>query len=581
MPPKRKAAPSPRRDSSRIAHLALMVALAFLTYSNSLSGGFVWDDELQIVKNWQIRDLSYVPAAFGSAFWAFADPEAGARTNFYRPFQTLAYIAAFQIGELSPWPYHLINVLLHMLATALVYLICIEITIPPGAALLGAALFATHPIHTEPIAWAAGTPEASCAVFYFASLLLWLRFLKTRDSKWQWFAALCFLAAMFSKEMAVTLPAVAVILMLKDGRLRLDGFKKGALDLLPLVVAGFIYLVVRVAALGFVSTTHLQIQASLLDWVSLGVHVLGKYVHFAILPYPLSAYHLIPLHLADRMVSTLVYALLIVGAGLAAIKSERSIRGIALWAAIFAVMLLPVFNFTGISLTFFAERYLYIPTLALSVIVGLVTARLGRRVAVPLVGVIAAFGIYSFLRNRDWRSDETLYTSILRVQPEVAHIRNNLADVYIKRGEDELAKTNLEASLKFLADGTYLQAENEKYRAQVGLGAVAARRQEYAEAKVHLEEALKINPRGDWAYLYLGGVIMEGEGNYEAALELFRKAIELGPVNEVARDYMGVALFNMKRYKEALPYFQEALKINPTYKDAQTHLDMVNRIPAS
>ena len=74
---------------------------------------------------------------------------------------------------------------------------------------------------------------------------------------------------------------------------------------------------------------------------------------------------------------------------------------------------------------------------------------------------------------------------------------------------------------------------------------------------------------------------MEGEGNYELAMQLFRKAMDLGPVNEVARDYMGVALFNLKRYKEAVPYFQEALKINPTYKDAQAHLDMVSRVPAS
>jgi tetratricopeptide (TPR) repeat protein len=44
---------------------------------------------------------------------------------------------------------------------------------------------------------------------------------------------------------------------------------------------------------------------------------------------------------------------------------------------------------------------------------------------------------------------------------------------------------------------------------------------------------------------------------------------------------MGIALFNMKRYQEAIPYFQEALKINPAYKDAETHLQMATRAPAS
>jgi tetratricopeptide (TPR) repeat protein len=578
MPSKRKPQ-APQRGFSKSTHLLLIVVLAFLTYSNALRGGFVWDDELQIVKNWQIRGLSYIPSAFSSAFWTFADPEAGAHTNFYRPVQTLSYIAAFQIGGLAPWPFHLINILLHILASALVYLICVELQISPAAAAIGAGIFATHPVHTETVAWAAGTPDASCAVFYFLSLLLWLRFMWTTQQKWRWMSAASFLVALFSKEMAVTLPAIVVLIMFKEGRVK--SLKKTAVDVAPLLFAGVIYMSARLMALGFISTTHLNIQASFLDWATLALRVFGQYIQYALIPYPLSAYHLIALHFTDRILSTVLYVFLIVIAAYAAFSLDRRIRGIGLWAIAFAVMLIPVFNFTGISLTFFAERYLYIPSLAVSIIVGLILSRFGRNAMIPMMGVIAAFGIYSFARNRDWSSDEKLYASILRVQPEVAHIRNNLADIYIKAGQDDLAKANLEASLKSLASTTYLQADNEKYRAEVGLGALAARHQQYAEAKDHLNEALKINPRGDWAYLYLGGVVMEGEGNYELAMQLFRKAMDLGPVNEVARDYMGVALFNLKRYKEAVPYFQEALKINPTYKDAQAHLDMVSRVPAS
>jgi protein O-mannosyl-transferase len=580
MPSKRKTPVRPA-GLSKSTHLLLIAVIAFATYSNALRGGFVWDDELQIVKNWQIRGLSYIPSAFRSAFWTFADPEAGAHTNFYRPVQTLSYIAAFQVGGLSPWPYHLINILFHVLASVLVYQICLELKILPGPAAIAAALFATHPVHTETVAWAAGTPDASCAAFYFLSLLFWLKFMNTNQRQWQWMSAASFLIALFSKEMAITLPAIVLLIMFKDDRIKPDGFKKAALDVMPLVLAGAVYTLARVAALGFISTTHLNIQASVVDWFTLGLRVFGQYVQYAVIPFPLSAYHLIALHLTDRIGSTLLYVLWIAAAGFIAYAVDRRISGVGLWTIIFAVMLIPVFNFTGISLTFFAERYLYIPTLALSVIVGLVLSRLGKNASLALIGVVAAFGIYSFVRNDDWSSDQKLYTSILRVQPEVAHIRNNLADLYIKAGQDDLAKTNLEASLRYLASRTYLQADNERYRAEVGLGALAARRQQYSEAKQHLNEALKINPRGDWAYLYLGGVVMEGDGNMEQAMELFRKAIDLGPVNEVARDYMGVALFNMKRYKEAVPYFQEALKINPTYKDAQTHLDMVNRLPAS
>jgi Tfp pilus assembly protein PilF len=401
--------------------------------------------------------------------------------------------------------------------------------------------------------------------------------MKSGENKWRWLSALAFLAACFSKEMAVTLPVVIVLLMYQQGRFQGGRLDKSLMEIAPLFVAGAIYIVVRLAALGFISTTHLDIAASVVDWFTLGLRVFGQYIRYSLVPYPLTAYHLIPLHLSDRMLSTLLYTLLIGVAVVAALALDRKVRGVALWSMIFAVMLVPVFNFKGISLTFFAERYLYIPTLSISVVIGLLLSKSTTNLKIAFSVLVAVFAISTLVRTKDWASDESLYASILGVQPEVAHIRNNLADIYIKRGDDAGAKNNLEAALRSLNDKVYVQAENEKYRALVGLGAVEARAKQYSEAKVHFKQALEINPRGDWAYLYMGGVLMEGEGNIEQAMNFFRKAIDLGPVNEVARDYMGIALFNLKRNQEAVRYFQEALTINPTYKDAQVHLDMATQ----
>src|SRR5205807_1971663 len=147
------------------------------------------------------------------------------------------------------------------------------------------------------------------------------------------------------------------------------------------------------------------------------------------------------------------------------------------------------------------------------IIIGLLLNNASKNVKIAFSLAVAIFAVLTVVRNRDWTSDESLYASILRVHPEIAHIRNNLADIYIKRGDDEAAKNNLDAALVSLNDKVYVQAENEKYRALVGLGAVEARAHRYPEAKEHFKQALDINPRGDWAYLYLGGVLMEGEGN--------------------------------------------------------------------
>jgi len=123
----------------------------------------------------------------------------------------------------------------------------------------------------------------------------------------------------------------------------------------------------------------------------------------------------------------------------------------------------------------------------------------------------------------------------------------------------------------------YTRFPYELYRAEVGLGAIAARAGNYGQAREHLEKAIAINPRGDWGYLYLGGVFMEESGDYARAIENFTRAIELGPLNEVARDYLGIAMLNQGNYKDAIPYFQEALKINPNYEDARSHLTIASR----
>ena len=575
----------PKNKAARTApfsswHIILIIVLSFITYSNALAGNFVWDDELQIVKNWQIRDVRHVGLAFSSAFWAFAGPETG-RTNFCRPVQTLTYMLAYLIGGLSAWSYHFVNVLFHTSASIILYLICIEYGISSVASLLACALFVTHPIHTEAVTWNAGTPDVSCGMFYFASIFLFLRYLISGRKKWLWLAALAFLVACFSKEMAITMPIVAVLLLLAKGQLRQGRFRKALNDLAPLFAAGLVYIGARLAALRFLSTTHLNIETGVLDWATLGLRVFGQYIHYALLPYPLSAYHLIPLHLPDRVLSTLLYTGCIAVTALIVFMANQRVGGIGVWSIIFAVTLIPVFNFKGISQTFFAERYLYIPTMALSVVLALLLNKARNHAKIVTAAVVFVFAVLTFVRNADWQSDEKIYESILRVQPEVAHVRNNLADIYIKRGDDTRAESYLETALQYLESNVYVQSDWERYRGHVGLGAIAARGQKYVEARQHLNKALELYPRGDWAYLYLGGVIMEEDGDYASAIEYFKKAIDLGPLNEVARDYMGIALFNMKRYQEAARYFREALEINPTYKDAETHLAMATRALAS
>src|ERR1041385_5723344 len=118
-------------SAQKKTHIVLIGVLSALVFANTLPGNFVWDDEIQIVKNWRIRTLENIGSAFTTAFWSFLGTEAENQTNFYRPVQTVTYTLAYSIGGLSPVPYHAFSLLYHTTASIFVYLIGIELMLNP------------------------------------------------------------------------------------------------------------------------------------------------------------------------------------------------------------------------------------------------------------------------------------------------------------------------------------------------------------------------------------------------------------------------------------------------------------------
>ncbi len=573
----KKRRPQPAHRLKKNRHIATIIVLSIVVFANSLPGNFVWDDEVQVVKNWRIRGFENLPSAFTSSFWSFLGTEAESQTNFYRPVQTITYMLAYAIGGLSPAFYHVFNVAYHSAASLFVYLTCVELMFPAAIAFGIAVLFAVHPVHTEAVAWIAGVPDVACGAFYFCSVWMFLRYVRTGRAIWLGSACATFLAALLAKEMAITLPFFLFFLLTL--RERRTGSIRATISMLaPLLgVVGF-YLILRLSALGALARSHIDVRAMVFDWISLGVRVLGEYMRYTLVPYPLNAFHLLPLKVEYRSISTFLALISILAVGGLLWRLRNRVPDAFVWFVSFVAMLAPVFYFRGMSNTFFAERYLYIPSFAILALMGSLSSGLKvPRLPLILGSIALVFAAATIYRNETWKTSEQLYSATLQVQPEVVQMRINLADIHIKRGEDAVAQSLLESSVRYMESDRYVPVPNELYRAQIGLGAIAARMGRYQEARENFEKAIGTNPRGDWGYLYLGGVFMEANGDYGKAIENFQKAIQLGPLNEVARDYMGIAMLNQKNYKEAIQYFEEALRINPRYEDARSHLAVASR----
>src|SRR5437867_4994240 len=202
---KRKTAPAAHRPMN-YRHMAIILGLSLVAFANSLPGSFVWDDEIQVVKNWRIRSFENLPSAFTTAFWSFLGTPAENQTNFYRPVQTITYMLAYAAGGLSPTAYHAFSIIYHAAAIVSVYLIGLELMFAPGVAFATAALFAVHPVHTEAVAWIAAIPDVACGAFYFAAVLFYFRYSRTRPRASLWLSCLLFFPALPSQEMAVPVP---------------------------------------------------------------------------------------------------------------------------------------------------------------------------------------------------------------------------------------------------------------------------------------------------------------------------------------------------------------------------------------
>lgn len=182
---------------------------SFGVYFNTLFNGFVMDDHFLVLENRWIRDVRYIPEMFTRGVWEFR----GEVSSYYRPLIHVMYLATYHIFGLRPWGFHLENILLHGSISVLVYLILLKTLKESGhpsslvPAFVASMLFATHPIHTEAVAWVAGIIDLS---FTFFSLLAFLFHIRSREGMRgsQLLAAVSYFTATLCKETALILPVI-------------------------------------------------------------------------------------------------------------------------------------------------------------------------------------------------------------------------------------------------------------------------------------------------------------------------------------------------------------------------------------
>jgi hypothetical protein len=192
----------------RATVLVLPAVIAAGVFAGTLTADFVYDDRDLLVQNPQVHALRELPSAFTTPMWGF---RTSAPTNYYRPLPVAAYTVLWTAGGGAPWPFHLVNLLLHAVNAALAAGLVLRVSGRPVLAGASGALFAAHPLVTETVAWASCLPE----LLYTAALLGFLHLHRARAPGKPAITAAAMallLLGLLSKETAiVALPAAWIL----------------------------------------------------------------------------------------------------------------------------------------------------------------------------------------------------------------------------------------------------------------------------------------------------------------------------------------------------------------------------------
>ena len=158
-------------QNKRIIYPIIILVITLITYSGSINNDFVWnwDDNEYIIENPVIKDIS-----LNSLFTHFKIYQLGN----YHPLTTISYAIEYKLFGENPLPYHINNITLHLINSLLVFIFIKKLTGKNEMAAIVSLLFAIHPLHTESVAWISERKDLLFTVFYLASLIFYMKYLK-------------------------------------------------------------------------------------------------------------------------------------------------------------------------------------------------------------------------------------------------------------------------------------------------------------------------------------------------------------------------------------------------------------------
>jgi protein O-mannosyl-transferase len=583
-----------RRSACVCAILVIGTALLYWPVAGFDFTNF--DDNLYVLNN----DHVNTGFSLDGLRWCF---QAGYGSNWH-PLTWMSHMLDCQLFGLRPGPPHFINALLHAANSALLFLVLQRLTRTFWRSAMVAALFAWHPIHVESVAWVAERKDVLSAFFWMLTLWAYIRYVE--KLRYYYGLALVFFAlALMAKPMVITLPC---LLLLLDwwplGRFGPDApnpHEQVFLEKIPFFLlsagSGFLTMIAQNRGGALKSLELVPVAARVSNAVVCYLCYVGK------LFWPANLSVMYPM--ANNLPSwEIALAVLFLGgiSALAIVLRNSRPYGLVGWLW-YLGMLLPVIGLVQVGPQSMADRYAYLPSIGIFIIVcwgvhDLTLEWRGRRPILSLVAVwvLALGAMQTTTQAKYWRNSGTLFQHALEINPDDALSRLSYGCYLRDMGRLEPARREFQRAIQIAP--TYLPA----YRCLSGVlemegrpdDAIAALRDclkirpDFSEircslakllfardlnqeAKSELEEGLKFDPGDSGLHLFLAGSLVR-ESKYDAADEQFAQSACLAPNDPMPHFRWALALVARHKNADAIAQYRAALQIQPDFPDALSNL---------
>lgn len=594
-PQEKKARPATgsqadREPSGWLTFALVAMAITALCYIPSLSNKLVnWDDDPNITENpnlARIREdglMKAVPHIF--------DIDKGSVIGNYNPLPILTFaIEKAVAGDFNTTLIHFTNLLLHLLTVFFAMKLLARMGIGNWGSFAGGLLFGIHPMRVESVAWATERKDVLFAVFFFAALVYYVRWLKRGErgeNRTGTYIVMIFLALLscFSKVQAVTLPLSMLAL---DYWFRRPMTFKLIWEKIPFWAISLAFGLINLHTLRQQGSTEDDLtNFTLIDRLCIGMYSFCVYLYKLVLPYPMSPLYPYPKPLpAEVYIAPLFFVAFWAGIWWLWRKDRR----IWVFGAVFMFFnVMFLLQVLGAGQGFKADRFTYVPYFGFFAVAAwyfeYYYKKEQSRGLAQAVAVIAflVFAVMTVKQIGIWKNGETLWTHVIRFEGKT----NSLP--YWNRGQYFRSNGEFNKALQDYSQAVAIDPQNpELYNSRGKTYFDMAMSGKYeSQSKELVQKALKdytealkipsVKPKSKAEILINRGAAFGSQQNYQQSIQDITDGLKIDPANENGYFNRSIAYYTVGQLDNALSDYDQYLKYQPNNANVWYESGMILR----